>query len=173
MLLDMSCSEFKSFLVLNIQEGKHNISHLHIRTAAFWWLPLMQTIHSNSSWVGFLTFSYLQNFTNFTPPLEGDDNHSHPLVDNLIVTISIRKQSIRKHSSLNWLVISWNLILSNGHAVILGKGPLNILVGEPVSVKEALHILEGHYQHRILKHTINHHQNLSFSSLGSSSRVSL
>ena len=47
----------------------------------------MQTIHSNSSlarWVGSLTFSYSQNFIHFTFPLEGDDNHPHPMVDNLL-----------------------------------------------------------------------------------------
>ena len=29
LMLDMSCSEFKSFLVYTIQEGQHNFSHLH------------------------------------------------------------------------------------------------------------------------------------------------
>ena len=48
----------------------------------------MQTILSNSSWVDFLTTLSVisQNFIHIIPPLEGDNNHLHPMVDSLTVT---------------------------------------------------------------------------------------
>ena len=147
LMLDMSCSEFKSFLVYTIQEGQHNFSHLHTsrsfvllhsgdfysyslsvtpRTLYTLLLLLRETINTPNPW--------------WTPSLSLLVSENSPFENILVWT--------------DWY---------GNQLEFLSQGPLDILVGEPVDipVKEAVHILEGHFQHlwsllgtwSILKHT--------------------